>query len=298
MKPIIDGNFIAMLESRDLYVHRPMDGMFGGNRRSKKHGSSAEFSEYREYAEGDDLRRIDWNLFARFEKLFLKLYVDERQLHHRIYLDASASMDWGVPNKGHLALKIMAALCFLGVQAMDRVTLYVIHGEHCELLCPTVVGREAFYNAAGKLNSVRFFGESDIGKALCAEPEPGKDDGVSIVISDFLTDEDWGQGVDYLLYKGREMQLVQVLSPDEVTPDTRGKVFFLDSEAVEEEDGRNVKFEVNRFAIKAYEEALLYHQNQLRQFCQARGVGFLTFCSDESVEKILFMKATEEGLIR
>ena len=93
MKHIIDGEFISMLETSDLYIKNLMNGMFGGNRRSKAYGSSAEFADFREYTPGDDLRRIDWNLFARFEKLFMKLYVDERQLHHRVYIDTSASMD-------------------------------------------------------------------------------------------------------------------------------------------------------------------------------------------------------------
>ena len=298
MKPIIDGSFIAMLESRDLHIARPMDGLFGGNRRAKNHGSSVEFAEYREYAAGDDLRRIDWNLYARFEKLFLKLFVDERQLHHRIYLDASASMDWGEPRKSHRALQLMAALGFLAVQAMDRVSFYIIHGDCCELLCPTVVGRQAFYHAANLLNSVRFHGEAEMGKALLSQADPGKDDGMSILISDFLTDEDWQSGADYLVFKGRSLQVIQILSPDEVSPETRGKVFMLDSEAHEEEDDRNMRHEVNRSAMKAYEEALLYHQNQLRSFCDARGAGFLSICSELSIEQMLFMKATEVGLIQ
>ena len=75
MKKVIDGNFIAMLESRDLHINRPMDGLLGGNRRSRNYGSSVEFADFREYVPGDDLRRIDWNLYARFEKLFLRLFV-------------------------------------------------------------------------------------------------------------------------------------------------------------------------------------------------------------------------------
>ena len=132
MKKIVDGSFIAMLESRDLHLHRPMDGLFGGNRRAKSYGSSVEFADYREYTEGDDLRRIDWNLYARFEKMFLKLFVDEKQLHHRIYLDCSSSMDWGRENKSHLALKMAAALGFLSVQAMDRVSYYALKGDKCK----------------------------------------------------------------------------------------------------------------------------------------------------------------------
>ena len=109
-KKIIDEGFLSLLEGRDLQIRRSMQGLFGGTRPSPFFGSSAEFAEYREYVPGDDLRRVDTNLLARFDKLYTKQFVDERQLHHRIYVDASRSMDWGTPNKGHLALKLCAAL--------------------------------------------------------------------------------------------------------------------------------------------------------------------------------------------
>ena len=298
MKQVIDGGFIAMLEARDLHIKNPMNGLFGGNRRSAAYGSSAEFADFREYAPGDDLRRIDWNLYARFEKLFLKLFVDERQLHHHIYLDASASMDWGEPNKAHIALKLAAALGFLSVQAMDRVSFFAVHEDTCEDLCHAVVGREAFYNAADTLNTVDFYGEGDIGTAIQSMENPGNGDGISVIISDFLTDSDWKSAVDYLLYHKREVYLVQVLSRDEITPNISGKVLMLDAEAFDEEDARNYRSEVTRSSVKAYEEAFLYHQNELKQFCAARDIGFVTVCSDESIERMLFQKATEVGLIQ
>lgn len=297
MKQIIDGGFIAMLEARDLRIQNPMNGMFGGNRRSRAYGSSAEFADFREYAPGDDLRRIDWNLYARFEKLYMKLFVDERQLHHNIYIDASASMDWGEPNKAHIALKLAAAIGYLSVQAMDRVSFYAIHEDSCEDLYQTIIGREAFYNAANILNTVDFYGDGDIGAAFETLENPGNGDGISVIISDFLTDSDWKSAVDKLLYHNREVYLIQVLSRDEITPDISGKVLMLDAESIDEDDGRNYRSEVTRSSVKAYEEAFLYHQKEIKQFCAARNVGFITVCSDESVERMLFQRATEVGLI-
>lgn len=297
MKQIIDGGFIAMLEARDLRIQNPMNGMFGGNRRSRAYGSSAEFADFREYAPGDDLRRIDWNLYARFEKLYMKLFVDERQLHHKIYIDASASMDWGEPNKAHIALKLAAAIGYLSVQAMDRVSFYAIHEDSCEDLCQTIIGREAFYNAANILNTVDFYGDGDIGAAFETLENPGNGNGISVIISDFLTDSDWKSAVDKLLYHNQEVYLIQVLSRDEITPDISGKVLMLDAESLDEDDGRNYRSEVTRSSVKAYEEAFLYHQKEIKQFCAARNVGFITVCSDESVERMLFQKATEVGLI-
>ncbi|MBR4863111.1 MAG: DUF58 domain-containing protein [Oscillospiraceae bacterium] len=298
MKQIIDDGFIAMLEARDLMVKNPMNGLFGGNRRSQSYGSSAEFADFREYAPGDDLRRIDWNLYARFEKLYLKLFVDERQLHHRIYIDSSASMDWGEPNKAHMALKLAAALGFLAVQSMDRVSFYSLQENTCRDLCRTVVGREAFYNAANTLNRVRFFGDSDVGAAFASLEDIGHGDGLSILISDFLTDSDWKSAVDKLLYHNREVCLIQVLSRDEIAPGFSGKVLMLDSERIDEDDERNFRSEITRTSMKAYAEAFAWHQKELKDFCAARNVSFMTVCSDESIERMLFMKATEVGLIQ
>ncbi len=295
---IIDGNFIALLESRDLCVRTPMSGFFGGNRRSDSYGSSVEFADYREYTRGDDIRRIDWNLYARFEKLFLKLFVDERQLHHRIYIDASASMDWGKPSKAHAALKLAAALGFLAVQAMDRVSFYALSGDKCRVISRNVFGREAFYAAADALNDVAFGGESMIGEAINSSEDIGRGDGLSVIISDFLTDNPWKSGVDRLVYNKRQVELVQVLSRDEVSPNLHGKVFMLDAEAVEEEDERNYRHEITRSAMKAYDEAFLYHQNMIRDFARSREAGFITFCSDESIERVLFKNAVEGGLMK
>ena len=298
MRQVIDGAFISMLEGRDLCIRKPMDGMFGGNRRSRAYGSSAEFADYREYVPGDDLRRVDWNLYARFEKMFLKLFTDERQLHHKIYIDASASMDWGEPNKADTALKLGAALAFLSVQAMDRVSFHVIHEDYCENSSRTIVGREAFYRAAEELNRMEFYGNSDLGAAINKIENPGNKDGISVLISDFLTDSDWKSAVDYLLFHKREVQLIQVLSRDEIMPSASGKVFLIDSESLDEEDEKNYRTELSRASYRAYQEAFAYMQEDIKNFCHARGVGFLSVCTDESIERLLFLKATEEGLIQ
>lgn len=298
MKQIIDDSFIALLESRDLRIEAPMNGLFGGNRRARAYGSSAEFADFREYVPGDDLRRIDWNLYARFEKLFLKLFVDERQLHHSIYIDASASMDWGEPNKAHTALRLAAAIGFLAVQSMDRVSFFAVHQNRCEDLCRTVIGREAFYGAANTLNGLAFYGDGDLGAALNAQEDIGHGDGICVILSDFLTDCDWKSGVDRLLYHNRQVCLIQVLSRDEITPALSGKVLMLDAEGFGEEDSKNYKTEVTRSSVKAYEEAFLYHQRDIRRFCAARNVQFITLCSDEPIEQILLQKATEVGLIQ
>lgn len=287
MKRIIDQDFIAMLEGHDLCIQNLMNGLFGGNRRSRAYGSSAEFADYRAYAEGDELKRVDWNLYARFRKLYLKLFVDERQLHHRIYIDASASMDWGTPAKSYTALRLGAALGFLAVQAMDRVTYYGIHDDSCQDLTGTVIGKDAFYRAADQLETLTCAGASRLGEAINNSHETGSIGGISVLISDFLTDDSWKEAVDRMIQKRREVHLIRVLSRDEVDPQIRGLLTLTDAE----DRSPEYRADFGRAHMKAYRQALEYHQNEIRSFCASRGVGFFTVCTDESIEQMLFDKA-------
>lgn len=294
MKRIIDEDFIAMLEGHDLSIQNLMNGLFGGNRRSQAYGSSAEFADYRAYAAGDELKRVDWNLYARFKKLYLKLFVDERQLHHRVYFDTSASMDWGTPSKAYAALRIGAALGFLAVQAMDRVTFYGVSGEICQDLSGTVMGKDAFYSAVESLETLAFKGTSELGKAINNTHESGAIGGISVLISDFLTDSDWKEAVDLMIQKRREVYLIQVLSRDEITPEISGKYTLRDLEN-REPDYRS---DFSKEGLRAYRDAVAYHQGELQSFCASRGVGFFSVCTDEPLEKMLFDKAVAAEVIQ
>ena len=294
MKRIIDEDFIAMLEGHDLSIQNLMNGLFGGNRRSQAYGSSAEFADYRSYTAGDELKRVDWNLYARFKKLYLKLFIDERQLHHRIYFDTSASMDWGTPSKAYAALRLGAALGFLAVQAMDRVTFYGVSGEHCQDLSGTVMGKDAFYSAVESLETLAFKGTSELGKAINNTHESGAIGGLSVLISDFLTDSDWKEAVDLMIQKRREVYLIQVLSRDEITPEISGKYTLRDLEN-REPDYRS---DFSKEGLRAYRDAVAYHQGELQSFCASRGVGFFSVCTDEPLEKMLFDKAVAAEVIQ
>ena len=165
-------------------------GMFGGNRKSKTYGSSCEFADYRDYAEGDDTTKIDWNAYARFEKLYTKLYLDERQMHTRIYIDASRSMEHGEAKKAEQALRTAALIAYLSVCEMDKVSIYVINGDKITEIISSIVGKEAYLSSIGKLNEVVFEGDCRISDAILPE-NVGYGDGLSVLISDFLTNNDY-----------------------------------------------------------------------------------------------------------
>ncbi|MBP3322301.1 MAG: DUF58 domain-containing protein [Clostridia bacterium] len=296
-KKLINEAFLSMLEGRDLQINRPFNGLFGGNRPSPFFGSSVEFAEFREYLPGDDLRHLDTNLYARFEKLYIKQYIDERRLHHRIYLDASRSMDWGEPPKGEFALMLCAALGYIAIRNWDTVSFFALHGEDCTEIASNLSGKEAFYRGANALNKVKFYGDFRPVSALGARDDQGNNDGLAILISDFLND-DWQAVADLLCQKKKQVQFIQILSRDEISPDLYGKILLIDSEGEDEEDERHLKRRVNRQRIKAYHAALNYHRQQIKDYCAKNEIGFLTLCSDEEIERFLFLKATEGGLVK
>ena len=227
-RKIIDDDFIGRLETLGLWLKNQMTGYFGGNHKTNAYGSTVEFTDYREYTPGDDLRRIDWNLFSRFDKYFIRLFTDERQMHNQILIDGSASMDDG-EGKAEYALKAAAALGYLSVQGMDRTSVKLIQGSSLVNIGQKITGKESFYSTVNELENVKFKGEADINSAIKNNPEIGFDDGLTVIVSDFFTDSDWKQAVDYLLYKKREVLLVQVLTPAEANPDYFGRMQMLDA---------------------------------------------------------------------
>lgn len=297
-RDICDGDFFGRLEALSLNYKTVMSGGFGGGHKSTRYGSSVEFADFREYTPGDDIRRIDWNIYGRFERYFIKLYVDERQLSTHIYIDCSSSMEWGEPEKAAAALRFAAAAGFMSVQEMDKVVFRAIEGGQCRDITGTIVGREAFYDAAHILGELAFEGESDIGAAVQSALNPGYDNGLSIIISDFLTENDWKSAVDFLCYRHREVLLVQILSPDELDPTLSGRVFLRDLESASDDDGRNMKYDINNAALKAYSEAVEFYTGELRSFAASRGAGYMLVNAATPIERVIFKDSYEAGLVK
>ena len=198
MKQIIDERFLSQLELFSLAIKDNVAGLFGGSHQSKKYGTSCEFADYREYVEGDDISKIDWNIYGRFEQLYLKLYLDEKQMYTKIYIDASKSMSFF--NKDEYALRLAASLAYLSVSEMDRVSIYLVKDRSVIPLFEKIIGREKFYENVSKLNDVEFSGDVYMSEAIMRS-DVGYGNGKSIIISDFLTDNDYFSAIDYLRLK-------------------------------------------------------------------------------------------------
>lgn len=290
---VIDEEFLQQLERLQMLVKNNVAGLFGGNHQSKTFGSSCEFSDYRDYMAGDDITKIDWNAYARFEKLFLKLYLDERQMHTRIYIDASRSVGYGKGKKDVQALKTAAALAYLSVCEMDKVSIYVIREKQVECIIANMLGKESFTASIGKLNDITFDGDSYISEAILPSTV-GYGDGMSIIISDFLTDNDFENAVNYLVGKKRDVFCIQILSEEELNPKARGKLHYFDSENGDKFYRKNI----TRDIIHAYKLALEYATGRIRDLCHSRGAEYMLVSAEEEITEVFFEKLVMEGVLK
>lgn len=295
---VIDRAFLQKLETLDLSIRQAMNGRMIGARRSKKEGSSLEWMDYSEYSPGDDYRRVDWNLAARFDKLYIRHFVGEQQLQTNVYLDMSASMDWpDGGRKGLMALRVAAALAYLSVRHMDRAVFNLMKGSRCEKLCGTVVGLNSFYQATNLLSTVDFTGDTDLNAAIRSDPVPGYENGVSYIISDFMTDSDWQGAVNYLLSRRRQVGLIQLLAPEEMAPSYGGFLSLLDVELAQPQDAP-MRERIDRSTLEAYRRARKQWQQEMADFCASRNVAYMCMSSDEPLEHAFLKKGARAGVIR
>lgn len=249
-----------------------------GGRKSNAKGSSVEFSDFREYLPGDDIRRIDWNAYARFDRLFIKLFMEEKEGLFRIYLDGSASMNYGEKDKFMLAKQIAAALSYCILDHSDRVILNFLKGNKCETF-KGVTGKQGFSRIIDNLSSLKPEGENDLLKSITSEDIKLR--GMSIVISDFYT-PDIESVIKYLAHKKQEIFLIQVLSKEELSPELSGTFSLIDSE-----NAKNLKVTGSSSLEKEYAAALDGFLKNINGLCKKYGAKYILANTENSYETIL-----------
>ena len=293
-KMVIDEAFLSELEALQTILKNNVAGMFGGNHQSKNFGSSCEFADYRDYVPGDDISKIDWNVYARFDKLYQKLYLDERQMHTRIYIDASRSMQHGSPEKAEQAIRLAAAFAYLSVNEMDKVSIYAIHGERVEEIISGMVGKDSYINYINKLNEIEFEDDVSISKAILSSAKVGMGDGYSILISDFLTEEDYERAIDRFAERKRDILCVQVLSREELNPQFRGKMHLFDAENVQD----FFRKKIDKDRIDAYKAALKYVTERIKTYCESRGGYYMLVSADKKIFDVFFGNMVDMGVLK
>jgi uncharacterized protein (DUF58 family) len=233
--PLIHNELLRRLEQLELLARRRVRSSLKGERRSKARGQSVEFADHRNYVAGDDLRYLDWNLFGRLDKLFLKLYEEERELPLSIFLDASESMTFGKPVKFDFARQIAASMGYVALCGFDRVTVDVFPDNPDE--GPL---RQSLRRVRGKKSALQFFrnlhqiqagGSCQLNEALTKGALQAKQSGVAIVISDFMDPEGYEEGLKALLGRGFQIHVLMVLSREELEPNVYGDLKVVDSES-------------------------------------------------------------------
>lgn len=277
---ILDNDELRRIHSLAMQIKTPVSGQATGNRKSKSKGTSVEFSDFREYVPGDDFRRIDWNAYGRFNRLFVKLYMEEREAPVQVFPDISLSMDYGTPNKFFAACRLAAAVSYISLLSYDSV--YVnpwnekIHGAYGPFRT-----QSAYIKVDNLLAGLKASGKSNFSDALRnMEWKTGR--GVSFVITDGLLREGLEEGLKYLKYRNQDVFLCLVLSPEEMSPVLNGAVKLIDSET-----GEAIEVTVSAALLKRYEESLKQHLAKLGEQCRKWGVHFAALTSSMPVDLML-----------
>jgi uncharacterized protein (DUF58 family) len=279
-EPLLTPEILRKLEALELVSRKVRAGRTRGERLSKRKGRGSEFADFRPYASGDDLRFLDWGLFARFEKLFLRLFLEDEDLHVHLLIDVSRSMAFGTPQKLLFAKRLAAALGFVGLVNLDRVTVAAF-AEKVVAKSPTFRGRPSLPRLLAHLESLEPAGAGDFGRAARAIAPALTGRGVVVVLSDFLDRGGAWDGLRYLAARGLDTVAVQVLAPEEVEPDVAGDLRLTDSE-----DGTAAEVTVTGDLLDRYRRALGAFRARLLADCNRLGITLLPTTSDAAFDRV------------
>ena len=290
---LLTPEFMHRLDQLELASRRIVQGRLQGERRSRRRGTSVEFADYRNYAVGDDLRRIDWNIYRRLEKLFLKLFLEEEDLRVHTLVDTSLSMNFGTPTKLFFAKKIAAALSYIGMVHHDRVTVEAfassLQGDGPgPMRARSQIRRLLFY-----LEQMQPAGTSDITAAIKAFATRNSGPGVVVVISDFLDKNGYETALRYLIARNFEVYVIHVLSPDEVEPPMTGDLRLIDAE-----DGDMAEITITAPLLDRYRRTVEAFKSGLREWCAQRGIHYTFTTSDASFERLVLEYMRRNGLVK
>lgn len=288
--PLLESAFLRRLEQLTLVSRQVRRGMLQGERRSPKRGLSVEFADYRPYVPGDDLRQLDWNVYARLERFFIKLFVEEEDITVHLLLDASRSMAWGAPSKLRLAVQTAAAIGYIALNHLDRVTLTRFGATRDTL--PPRRGRQAALALFDFLQQTRAEGATQMGEHLRAYAAAARHPGPLYLITDLL-DPTWQDGMRALLARQFEITILHILAPDERNPD-----FFGDWRLRDAETGQTVEITLDNALLDAYHRHLNAWLDEVRQWCQARAITHVLVPSETALDALLFGLLQRYGLLR
>lgn len=293
---LFDESALAKLEQLTLVADKVRVGVLKGDRRSRKRGTSIEFADYRNYTKGDDLRRLDWNVYARLERPFIKLLEEEEDLAVHLLVDSSGSMNWpdekNDAHKYRYALRLAGALGHIGLSSGDQVTVTLLHSS----------GDRSWGPYRGRQNSLRLFqfletgradGITDLNLTLRQYALRARRPGLLLLFSDLLSPNGYLDGVTALQARGYELAVLHLLSPDEVEPPVSGDLKLIDAETHAE-----AELTLDATTLDLYRQRLQSWQAEIAAACAARAIHYVPVTTNEPWEKLVLQTLRRQQMVR
>jgi uncharacterized protein (DUF58 family) len=275
--------FLNQLRGLVLQNKRMLPGPGAGRRRSPRSGSSVELMDYRNYVHGDDLRRLDWNVYARLDSLFIRVFRAEENLLVRIYVDVSRSMSYGDPAKFSLGRQLAGALAYSALIGYDRVETAACGGRALQYV-PTASGEVGAARIWQVLTNLQAAGRGEFARHVTEAASRLREPGLTILLTDGLFDGGLIPTIKSLLAANHEIAVVQLLDRQELEPLLEGDWRLTDME----EPGRQVEVTLTPVTTSDYLQRIQGYTQELRDFCRRHGAGYFLIPSDTSVEDAVF----------
>ena len=263
-----------------------------GERRSRRKGQSVEFADFRAYVPGDDLRFIDWNLYARLDRPFLKLFLEEEDLHVYVVIDNSRSMEFGDPTKLRFAQQLAAALGFVALCRSDRVQIASLTSARSGNWAP-LRGRHGVWQLVSQLQNIQAEDDADLYRGIrdFSMRCPGR--GIVVVISDLLEKNGFEPAFKQLIARDMDMYVVHLLATEEVRPALNGDLKLLDCE-----DRDTTEISISRTMLDRYDQTVRSFLARARNYCVKRGIGYVFADTRIPIEELIQGHLAQRGLVR
>ena len=291
MSLTFDSQFFRKLDRFEIYPHGMHRGGQIGRRRSPSRGTGLEFADHKEYSAGDDIRYIDWNVYARLDEVFVKIFEQEEALPVYVLVDQSVSMAIGSPSKAAFAGKLAAALSYVGLANQDEVRVSLF-GDGLASSSKTLRGKTRIYEVLDMLDLTPR-GPTNLSAAMESFSGQMGLAGMVFVISDFLDPRGLLSGVRLLAGRKFTVQGIHVVAPQELTPDLSGDVELEDVET-----GRQLRVSTRRDTLERYRAFFEEHCQGVRAELAKYGARYLRLMSDQALDEVLFTRLPKEGVLR
>jgi uncharacterized protein (DUF58 family) len=289
---LLTPEFLAKIDKLQLVSKKILAGKMKGERRSKRKGFSTEFADHRSYVVGDDLRFIDWNILIRLDRLFIKLFEEEEDLHVHLLIDQSKSMDFGEPTKFNYAQRLAASLAYIGLSNLDRVRITPF-ADTIDSSLPPARGRRSVLRVLDQIQRLTPSGSTSLDASCKSFAMQATGKGVVILISDLMDKAGFESAIRYLVARSMDLFVIHVLSAEEIEPPATGDLRLVDAE-----DGDVAEITVSAPLLARYRKTLESYCARIRDFCHQRGVAYFFTSNQVPFEQIVLRYLRERGLVR